>query len=61
MAINEPIMLRHNRHCLQFRSLATNLFIYAKTAPPQMISYQINIIPKWLIKNAPNYFVDNKN
>ena len=42
-------------------SIATNLFIYAKTAPPQMISYQINIIPKWLIKNAPNYFVDNKN
>ena len=26
-----------------------------------MISYQINVIPKWLIKNEPNYFVDDKN
>ena len=23
--------------------------------------YQTNIIPKWLIKNEPNYFVDDKN
>ena len=43
------------------RTFATNSFIYAKTAPPQMISYQINVIPKWLIKNEPNYFVDDKN
>jgi hypothetical protein len=42
-------------------NIATNSFIYAKTAPPQMISYQINVIPKWLIKNEPNYFVDDKN
>ena len=42
-------------------ALAGNSFIYAKTAPPQMISYQINVIPKWLIKNEPNYFVDDKN
>jgi hypothetical protein len=25
MATNEPTTLRHNRHCLQFRSLATNV------------------------------------
>lgn len=26
-----------------------------------MLNYQTNIIPKWLIKNEPNYFVDDKN
>ena len=26
-----------------------------------MSNYQINIIPKWHIKNEPNYFVDDKN
>ena len=43
------------------QGISYNSFIYAKTAPPQMISYQINVIPKWLIKNEPNYFVDDKN
>lgn len=26
-----------------------------------MLTYQTNIIPKWLIKDEPNYFVDDKN
>lgn len=26
-----------------------------------MITYQINIVPKWLIKGHDLYFVDNKN
>ena len=26
-----------------------------------MIHYQINVVPKWLIKDYPLYFVDDKN
>ena len=26
-----------------------------------MFTYQINIVPKWQIKNEPNYFISNEN
>jgi len=26
-----------------------------------MYNYQLNIVPKWQIKNEPNYFISNEN
>ena len=51
------MLIRTKKRILTYNAvgISPNSFIYAKTAPPQMPNYQINIIAKWHILNEPNY------
>ena len=42
-------------------SIACNSPIAATPTPRQMLHYQINIVPKWIIEGYQLYFIDDNN
>ena len=38
--------------------ITPNVLLYACTAPLQMIDYKQIVVPKWVIKEYPDYFID---